>query len=55
MKKNRKTNQQSETNPQEQINSYLDKEANLDPENLFNLGPTGHSPDICFSDADSGL
>ena len=55
MRKHRKTKQQRETGPQDQVHPYLDEEANLDPENLYNLGPTGHGPDICFSDADSGL
>lgn len=35
--------------------TYMEGGDGQDPENLFNLGPTGHGPDICMSDADPGL
>ena len=55
MKKSNKAKQQPELDEQGYMDPIWEDDLSQDPENLFNLGPTGHGPDICYSDADPGL
>lgn len=53
--KKRKKKSQPEFDDQDIVYPYQDDESDQDQDNIYNLGPTGHGPDICYSDADPGL
>lgn len=56
MKKRNKRKYQPEIDDQEFYFPYQEEyEPDQDLDNMYNLGPTGHGPDICHSDADPVL
>jgi len=55
MKKCKKSKIQPEFDDQDIVYPFQDYESDQDLDNNYNPGPTGHGPDICYSDADPGL
>lgn len=44
-----------ELDSEQQFHEFINGADGMDSENMHNLGPTGHGPDICASDCDPGL
>jgi len=55
MKKHKPIKPQPEMDEEDYLDPIWEEDPIDDLDNLFNLGPTGHGPDICYSDADPGV